>query len=258
MKLVCFSQMYNENTHIGVDGKTNLKRFMDSISKYCDALVMFNDGSTDDSRDLVWSYQSRGMLQEIEMPSNPPGENNFKNEVYHKARSLEHCRRLNADWIFWLDCDEVIEQVGEQGGIRSLCEDAKSDAVNFFERNLWRTDKYYRVDELWAQGLFCRLWRLTDNLHYDVKPGLHQSLAPKGINKIITSNMKVVHYGFADDKSILRKYKTYKAHGQTGRDLDRLIDERTLRVRKTHDGWLEELYGPGLEEAYNKPLRKLV
>lgn len=260
MKLVCMAQMYNENTHVGVDGKTNLQRFMDSISKYCDALVMFDDGSTDDSRDLVMSYLFEDRLQEIEIPGNPPGQNNFKNELYHKARSLEHCRRLNADWVFWLDCDEVIEAKGERGGVRELCEATTKGGVNLFERNLWRTDRVVRVDELWAQGLFCRLWKLTDALSFDIKPGLHHSLAPDGIVGRDTGTLKVIHYGYADDESIIRKYNTYKAHGQTGRALDRMIDESSLRLGEASPDWFSDPHWPygSMPGPDWVPLRKLV
>jgi len=261
MKLVCMAQMYNENIHIGVDGKTNLQRFMDSISKYCDALVMFDDGSTDDSRDLIWSYLYEDAIEEIEILGNPPGQNSFKNELYHKARSLEHCRRLNADWILWLDCDEVIEAKGERGGVRALCESTQKGAVNLFEANLWRTDRSVRTDELWAAGLFCRLWRLTDDLSFNIKPGLHNDLAPQGIKGRDTGTLKVIHYGYADDESIIRKYRTYKEHGQSGRALDRMIDETSLRLRPADSKWFDEEHWPHGKHsliATGVPIRNLV
>lgn len=256
MKLVAFSQMYNENTHKGVDGKTNLKRFMDSISKYCDALVMFDDGSTDDSRQFVLSYLGIGTLNEIEIPGNVPGENNFKNELMHKARALEHCRRLNADWILWLDCDEVIEAKGERGGVKAMCESETKDGINLFEINLWRTDRHYRVDELWAKGLFCRLWKLHDDLGFDIKEGLHNDLAPQGLNGRSTGALKVIHYGYADDKSILRKYATYKSHGQSGNALSRMVNEQGLRVMSTPARWFADKsfpHGPGVD-VYSVPI----
>ena len=254
------AQMYNENTHVGIDGKTNIYRFMKSISKYCDALVMFDDGSTDDSRGVVSAFQFKGLLQEIELIGNPPGQNDFKNELYHKARSLEHCRRLGADWILWLDCDEIIEAKGERGGIRALCETTTSGAVNLFERNLWRTDRCVRVDELWAQGLFCRLWKLTDELSFNHKPGLHQDLAPQGIVNRDTGALKVIHYGYADDASIIRKYNNYKSHGQSGKALDRMIDESTLRLAEAAPEWFldpEWPHGP-MPGADWVPMRKVL
>lgn len=253
MKLVCFAQMFNENTHRGLDGKTNLRRFMDSISKYCDALVMFDDESFDHSVDFVNSY-------DFETHVIHGSRNDFKNEIAHKQLCLDKCREIGATHLLWLDVDEVIEARGETGAIRALCQSMEKGAVNFFQRNLWRTDRYYRTDELWAQGLFCRLWKLTPQLHYDVKPGLHQDLAPRGIEGRSTTQLKVIHYGFSTSDDVLRKYYMYKRHGQSGRALDRLLDESSLRVKPTNPDWFSDSALPcGPEkEVYKVPLREML
>lgn len=253
MKLVCMAQMFNENTHKGHDGKTNLKRFMDSIAQYCDALVMYDDESFDNGIDLVRSY-------DIEAEIIEGNQNDFANELAHKQQCLDRCRQIGATHILWLDVDEVVENFAERVAMRALCESMTTGGVNFFQRNLWRTDRYYRKDELWAQGLFCRLWRVTPELHYDVRPGLHQDLAPKGIVKRATSPIKVIHYGFATSDDILRKYFMYKRHGQSGRALDRLIDETGLRIAPTKPQWFSDPswpHGPE-KEVYKKPLRELL
>ena len=263
MKLTCMAQMYNESTIIGHDGLTNLTRFMSSITKYCDALVMYDDASTDYSDIFLedWDRNNDGWDQLKEIHIIRGKENQFNAEMSHKALALDKCRQIGSDWILWLDVDEVIEARGEQGALRELCEDAKRGAINLFNRNLWRTDKFYRVDELWNVGLFCRLWRVTDALHYyNPTPGLHQDLVPKGILGRDTNDLRVIHYGFASDKSILRKYHTYKAHGQKGRALQRLIDERTIRLADADPSWFVDPswpYGPGVE-VYDKRLEELI
>lgn len=251
------AQMYNENTHVGVDGLTNLQRFMQSISSYADGLVMFDDGSTDDSLEYVKSWDSK---LDIETPGNPPGENNFKNELYHKARSLEHCRRLKADWVLWLDSDEGLQHNNaNKSFLEVLCKNAEAcgaDAMNLFERNLWRTDRYYRVDELWARGLFCRFWKMSDKLSFNVKKGLHHDLSPSGLHRRINVLPKVIHYGYADDESIMRKYHLYKSHGQSGHALNRMIDERTLRLEEACPEWFNENWpcGPKLDHILTRRL----
>ena len=258
-KLVCLAQMFNENTHKGLDGKTNLRRFLDSISQYCDSLVMYDDESFDNGVALVRSYED--FFEEVVLLEGK--RNDFTNELAHKQMCLDHCRKIGADYILWLDVDEVVEAYGERVGIRALCDqlaDGPHGAVNFFQRNLWRTDKYFRKDELWAQGLFCRLWKVTPELHYDVRPGLHQDLAPKGIVGRSTTQLKVIHYGFATSDDVLRKYYMYKRHGQKGRDLQRLLDESTLRVAPSKPEWFSDPnwpHGPD-KEVYKVPLRKML
>lgn len=249
MKLTAFLQIYNELE------KGNLPRYMDSIARYCDAIVVYDDGSTDGSMDYIldcidqyvgWessdlSYQPK--LKEIRFIENKT--NDFQNELAHKQCLLEEARKLNSDWIIWLDADEVIEPEGEQF-IRQLCKEGEFDSYNFFNRNLWRSEKYFRIDELWAQGLFCRLWRVTDDLYFDVKSGLHHSLVPKNIGSMTDiKDTFVLHYGFASDQAIIDKYNMYKAHGQSGRALDRLIDESTLKLAPSPTSWFRhEPTGP--------------
>ena len=56
---------------------------------------------------------------------------------------------------------------------------------------------------------------------------MHQPQYPIGlnINSRKESNQAIIHYGFSDYEKIVNKYLTYKSYGQTGWDLDRLIDE---------------------------------
>lgn len=249
MKLTCMVQIYNE-LETG-----NLPRFIESVSKYCDALVIYNDGSTDGSDDWICSNKSK-FNKKLEHIWTIHGEkNNFKNEIAHKQIMLQHCIELESDWIFWLDCDEVIEKCGEDGKLRELCEMADCDAYGFREINLWRSESFYRLDNAFNAGEFCRLWRNTGKLFYDEKPGLHQRQYPNGIGEIKTSEIKVIHYGFSTDDRILRKYKLYKSHGQTGWELNRLIDERTLRVAKSKQEWFSHKLNEDIfEEIFSVPV----
>jgi len=261
MKLTCMAQMFNEHTKAGWDKQTNLSRFIRSIAKYCDALVMYDDCSTDGSVGyLEMCKKSLSMcgvrLKEIHVIHGQ--KNDFKHEMEHKAEALSKCREIGTDWVIWLDVDEVIEARGEKGRVRELCEAAKRGAYNLFNVNLWRTDRYYRVDELWNKGLFCRLWRLTSELHYKPQEGLHQDLVPKGIIGRDTAKLKVIHYGFVKDSFILDKYFNYRKHGQSGRALARLIDEESLRLADISSVWFDAgPHGP-TTMVYDKRLVELV
>jgi len=230
MKLTCIAQIYNELE------KDNLPRFIDSVKRYCDALIIYNDGCTDGSME----YLARGdflgdQLKEILFIN---GErNDFKNEIQHKQKLIDKAIEIESDWIFWLDADETIEAAGENGGIRNICETATDDAYGFKEVNLWRNPCFYRLDNAYNDGEFCRLWRNTGELYYDDRPGLHQRQYPNGIGKIVTADIKVIHYGFSSDSRIIDKYVTYRSHGQSGWELHRLIDERGLRVAKSKPEW---------------------
>lgn len=255
MKLTCILQMFNENTHKGWDKKTNLERFLDSTSRYCDSLIIYDDGSFDNSVDLAKSYNNK--FEDLIILDN--NKNDFRSELAHKQKMLEISRGIHSTHVLWLDTDEVIEKRGEQG-IRELCESGFEDydGVNFPQINMWRSDRYYRVDKLWGMGLFCRLWKLSPKLYFAIKKGLHQDLAPRGLNGRTTTTLNVIHYGFSTSDNILRKYYMYKNHGQKGHDLNRLIDESSLRVKLTPSKMLHEgPFGPETE-IYNTPLKEML
>lgn len=226
MKLVGFMQIYNESSH------GNLERCLKSMVNYCDEIVIYDDGSTDDSVDVAKKYTP--LIIEGK-------KNDFSNELFHKQKLLEFALSRNPDWIFWMDADEVLEKKGEEGGLRYLCRTASNyDSFAFKEVNLWRCHNYYRLDNQYNDGIFCRLWKNNGQLRMNTVKGLHHRQAPLGLTNEGTTDLRVLHYGFASDESIIRKYLTYKAHGQNGWALHRLIDERTLYVREADSGWFKE------------------
>lgn len=241
MRLCGFLQIYQE------EEKGNLKRCLDSMSKYCDDIVIYDDGSTDNSVEIAKQYTDHIILGRY---------NDFASEIYHKKDLLNLALSLKPDWIFWLDADEVVEYRAEQGDLRDLCKNAGvHDSFAFKEVNLWRCSNYYRVDNQYAAGIFCRLWKNNGLLEMRPKVGLHQRQAPYGLIKEGVAGIKILHYGFASDESILQKYHTYKSHGQAGWPLYRLVDERTLQVRPCKKEWFEEpMLDLDKNEVYKVPL----
>ena len=48
-----------------------------------------------------------------------------------------------------------------------------------------------------------------------------------------STDFKLVHYGFATEDQIINRYDLYKSLGQEGWELDRLLDESTLKVKES-------------------------
>jgi hypothetical protein len=122
-------------------------------------------------------------------------------EIAHKQRMLSLSIELGATHVFWLDCDEVLERRGTEGGIRRLCENwpgNQLDAYFFRELNLWRSERWVRTDSLFDKGRFRRLWKITDNIHFNVVEGVHKQLYPITVRNIQEAPFGVIHYGFHD------------------------------------------------------------
>ena len=225
IRLIGFLQIHNESK------KGNLERVLKHISKFCDDIVIYDDGSTDNSYDIASKFTKNIIRSPV---------NDFKNEISHKQKLLELGLSLNPDWIVWLDADEVFDRDGELYAIRSLCkygENEKIDGFSFLEFNLWDGLSQYRVDELWHKLWTVRLWRNNGDLMFGKGAGLHVQVRPDGIDKICRTDVKVIHYGFSSKEKIDEKYQMYKSHGQTGRLLERIKDEKDINLKPFSRDW---------------------
>lgn len=227
MKLVGIVQTYNEAK------SGNLERCLASLTRYCDEVIVYDDGSTDDSRRIYDDkYHCHYTIA---------NGNDFQNELRHKQLLVDRAKKLEADWVLRMDADEVIEPRGESE-IRTLLSDTDKTGWAFHMVNLWRSPAFYRVDNGYNDVIFNRLWRVHPDLHFNVQKGLHLTNYPVGAtDKEGFTDLQIIHYGFATDEAILAKYNMYKSHGQTGAALTRLVDERGLMVRRSKPEWFDGL-----------------
>jgi glycosyltransferase involved in cell wall biosynthesis len=244
MKLVAMLMAYNERE------TGHLIRCLASLEKYCDAIVIYDDASTDDSQSIYRLYEAH-VIQGT--------KNDFKNELAHKQQQLELCKKIGADWILRIDADETLDERGIQN-IRSMLENASAPTFAFHTINLWRSPCFYRVDGSYNEVIFNRLWRCKPDLHFNVQNGLHLTNYPVGAtDNEAFAPYEIIHWGFASDKYILDKYNMYKSHGQTGLLLNRLVDEKTLVVKRSKKDWFrDELPPDQFNQVFDKPLVSLL
>lgn len=246
-KIVGICQIYNELE------KGNLKRFLKYILPVVEYLIIYDDGSTDGSFEYLQKISS-GKIHIIRS-----GFNDFADEVSHRKLLLEKALQLNADFVLWLDADEVLSS-NASSKLQDLCDYCRKnnlDALNFHEINIWRSSTWQRVDGRYDIGWFTRLWRVNPNLKFGVtKKGLHQiSFLPESIKKTRkTEKIKVLHYGFANQYNLAYKYITYRSFGQRGyQNLDRLINEDKLILKHVD----KNLFPPGLWKENEPPPKPL-
>ena len=202
MRICAFIQMHNEAQ------KGNLTRCLENVRQWADDIVIYDDASTDNSVEIALNYTNHIIRGK---------KNCFKEELFHKQQLLELALSLKPDWIMWIDCDEILDREATTGGLRKVAENAPPtvNAYSFHQLNLWRSQTYARIDSLFDKGWFCRLWRVTPNIHFETKAGIHLRIYPITITKIsvVQSQYRVIHYGFWDYKQTMMKigasYKDY-------------------------------------------------
>lgn len=221
-KIVAIVQVYNELE------KGNLKRFFKYIKNSVDDVVVYDDCSTDGSYEYAMQNAS-GVIRGV--------KNDFAAELQHKQLLLSSALKLNPDYILSIDADEVLSN-GERESLQKLCAQSELEGVDGFDFhmvNLWRSSNWKRIDSLYNDGWFTKLWKVSDGICFDTsKSGLHQKLYPPSIKKIKRQEtLKILHFGFSDTINLGYKYLTYRAHGQRGYDmLDRLINEDSLLLEE--------------------------
>lgn len=241
--IVCTCKVYNELR------KGNLERFVKYVKPLVDALVVYDDGSTDGSYEFLLRhtpYVIRG------------SKNDFVHERVHRQLLLTEALKLSPDFILWLDADEVLTANAAQKlqDLCAYCVEHQVDALKFHELNIWRSQTWRRLDSLFDVGWFTRLWRVTPGMTYDNadRPGLHQSQIPSTIRVIEqTHEVKVLHYGFSSEKNLAYKYFIYRSHGQRGYEmLDRLLSEEQLEIERIPREMLPE--GLWADEGPPRPM----
>lgn len=210
-----------------------LRWCLESLSKTTDFIVVYDDASTEAVRPI---YEEFGCLVLY-------GERNeFHKELYHKAQLLAVALRYQPDWIVWIDSDAILGPYWED---RSQVERALSQAgdqglvrLHLHNLNLWRSYGWYRTDQAYNDLWHGVCWRNTNELHYEPVGRLHLKQFPHAFHdpekdahamrlepRFQDPRAKLLHCGFVRDEEIARKFFTYRAHGQSGWALERLVSE---------------------------------
>ena len=235
-KIIGFSQLRNEAS------RGNLENWFRCMEP-CDHIYIFDQASDDNSKDIYEQYKDKTTV--IFSPTNRFTEELFCKAELYKLMLKEH---PDVDWVLWLDGDLLLDgRLLKDNNLQKLCnklDDADVDLPCFGHYNLWRSDNLYRVDNGYhnLHGHWFPLWGKPTTKYFAPKHGLHHGQVPENTTKAAKVDVSVIHRGFSIDKDIIEKYKNYKALGQTGWALDRLIDEETLTVEELPSGILPDWF----------------
>lgn len=215
MKLVGYVQLKNERC------SGHLRRCLENLSLICDDFVIYDDGSDDGSQEIYRKYTPH-VIQ------GPGGM--FEREAEISQQLLDYCRDvLRGDWAVWIDGDAIFNRAAtDDGAIRDLMEKAEKldgcDGYAIHWINTYLSPRWYRIDDRFNDLLTVGLFRLTPELAYDTTPGLHRQRFPNGVAQVEDQRrVEIIHLGFSSQEEIERKYRQYRALGQRGWALERML-----------------------------------
>ena len=199
-----------------------IKQSLESISEICKEIIILDDGSTDDTVKICENFP-----QVVDIHSQkdlPFDETRDKNILLKMALSRD------PDFILTLDGDEMIMPNSKQHLFYEL--NVLYPNVNLFELKelyVWDKPNQYRCDGVFNNTWSKKLFRLKDqpeNLQFggtDFPGNAHCAAVPNnlvGINQSVRSKVKILHYGYYDEKLRRKKYDFYSELDPNNVDFD--------------------------------------
>ena len=183
---------------------------LESTSKICNKIVILDDGSTDNTVKICKMFSSVVDIHE---------QNDLVfDETRDRNLLLQMALKYNPDYILVLDGDEIIMP----GMGKILYEDLiylnpDSDVFEFQVLEMSEQPNRYRVNNPTTNYIHKLLFKINDqkNLHFlptRFPYNMHCSKIPDNFNKINNvslSRVKILHYGYYDQKLKQRKYDLY-------------------------------------------------
>lgn len=179
-----------------------IARVIESQLPIVDRLLIFDDHSDDETREICRSYPK---VQVFESPFEGVNEARDKNFLMEKLE-LE---AKPGDWVLCIDGDEELAP-GSDIAIRRLIE--TGETYRFRVLYLWNSAEQVRVDGIYAD--FCRpsFFRFRRGARFDhwCGGGFHCGNVPDA-RDIRRANVNLLHYGYMSKADRIRKYHWYNA-----------------------------------------------
>lgn len=184
-----------------------LKEVLESAKEYIDNAVIIDDGSTDNTVDII-----KNVLGDIPYKLVENKVSKFSNEIELRKQQWNETINNNPDWVLFLDADEIFEDRFKDH-IRLLIENKEVDGYLFRLYDFWNKD-HYREDNLWYAHNTYRLFliRYQENFKYLFKEASqHCGRMPYNCINLpyLTTTLRLKHYGWSREEDRIEKYNRY-------------------------------------------------
>jgi len=155
------------------NGMRYLPGFLRNVTPHVDAMIALDDGSSDETPDLLANHQV--VIELIRRPRNRPTWDEVGNHRLLVAAAL----RQGAEWILCVDVDERLEREFRARAERVI---ARGKLLGYSAyalrlRELWDGPDQYRADGIWGRKSVARLFRARADHQFSTAP-LHGVKAP--------------------------------------------------------------------------------
>ena len=252
MKIIGFCQIRNElqngNLH-------NLLKGME----FCEKIYIFDQASNDGSHEVYAQHDNVEVIQSEVNRFVDDGPRRLASPKEFIERSFPQIPTIlkdnpDTDWLCWLDGDSVLEGRLLANNAQELkqqlqqCGGLGYRAMSLQSFSMWRSNRHCRLDNGYNDYRPICFWKNLKELNFPNTPRVVDGqLLPWEVQDGHTFknwNYYVLRYGHSTDEKIVRKYEEYKAAGQEGWLLDRILDERGMQVAKLYDITLPDFIDP--------------
>ena len=205
-KIVAMYRIKNEERWI--------EKSINSILDICSEIVILDDGSIDNTLEICQSFDQ---VVDISHQSNLPLD-----QVRDKNKLLKMALKRNPEYILSLDGDEVLAPYSKEILLEELNVLYPENSVFQFQvLYMWDVPDKFRCDgilhTMWRPRLF-KIKNQSTEFHYknSIYPGnLHANHIPdnmEGLDKPVTSKVKILEYGFYSEELRQKKFDYYNLH----------------------------------------------
>lgn len=178
-----------------------ISKCLDKLSEIVDEIVIVDNGSTDGTEKIYLKYPK--IVKVISTTGFDEGRD--------KNLALDHARKRHADWIIWLDGDEIFETSTTRKDIEKYVSMPNVGLVQFRMFNFYLSTKSHRIDGIWrryATNPQKRLWKDQPKAHFNHRK-FHAGAIVGTIGKTVTAKERLMHFGYITKQQVEAKDNLY-------------------------------------------------
>jgi hypothetical protein len=200
-RLICLIQVRNEIAH--------LPEVLLHLDKYCDGIILLDDGSDDGSYEHAFSEK---LLLKVRKKYK-----GYFDDLENRNLLLQVGHLFKTQWFFFADADERFDS--RSVNLFEICKKPDIDTVSFTMVHLWdHPDKYLKDLPEGKNGLF-RRYRMFKNFGYmqiESNREIHFAAIPYIRNRY-NAPVLVLHSGIIDEQKRKSKYVHYTKADEEGK-----------------------------------------